>query len=69
MQILQRGPSAHGDGHAAEGVIFLDGGSAHLVVTKGIEGGGCTNRLLDADAVLVVEVGRVGTPMPHPSQA
>ena len=56
VQILQRGPSAHGDGHAAEGVIFLDGGSAHLVVTKGIEGGGRANRLLDPNAVLIIQV-------------
>jgi len=56
VQILQRGPGAHGDGHAAKGVIFLDGGAAHFVVTKRIEGGGCTNRLLDPNAVLIVEV-------------
>ena len=56
VQILQRGPSAHGDGHAAKGVIFLDGGSADLVVTKGIEGGGCANRLLDPNPVLVIQV-------------
>jgi len=56
VQILQRGPSAHGDRHAAKGVVFLDGGSADLVVTKGIEGGGCTNRLLDPNPVLVIQV-------------
>ena len=56
VQILQRGPSAHGDGHAAKGVIFLDGGSADLVVTKGIEGGGCTNRLLDPNPVLIIQI-------------
>jgi len=56
VQILQRGPGAHGDRHAAEGVVLLNGRSAHLVVTEWIEGGGCTNRLLDPNAVLIVEI-------------
>ena len=56
VQILQRGSGAHGDGHAAKGVVFLDGCSADLVVTKGIEGGGCANRLLDPNPVLVVQI-------------
>jgi len=47
VQILQRGPSAHGDRHAAKGVILLDGGAAHFV-----EGGSCTNGLLNANASL-----------------
>ena len=56
VQILQRGPSAHGDRHAAKGVVFLDGGAAHLVVTEWIEGGGCANRLLDPNAILIVQI-------------
>ena len=56
MQILQRGPSGYGDRHAAEGVVFLDGGATHLVVTKRIEGGGRANRLLDPNAVLIIQV-------------
>ena len=56
MQILQCGPSAHGDGHAAEGVVLLNGRSTHLIVTKGIEGCRRTDGLLDANAVLIVEI-------------
>jgi len=56
VQILQRGPGAHGDGHAAKGVVFLDGCSAHFVVTERIEGGGCANRLLDPNPVLIIQI-------------
>jgi len=56
VQILQRGPSAYGDRHAAKGVILLNGRSAHFVVTKWIEGGGRTNRLLDPNPVFIIQI-------------
>jgi len=56
MQIGEGRAFAHGNTFIAKEVVFGDRGAAHLVVTKWIEGGGCTNGLLDPNPVFIVEI-------------
>jgi len=56
MQIGEGRAFAHGNTLTAKEVVFGDRGAADLVVTKRIEGGGCANRLLDPNAILVVQI-------------